>query len=75
MNQGHERCRQAAQRTDSIVDGVMAYEAGEMGMEETIEFFQTMINDGIVWKMPGSYGRVASGLLDAGLCEMPQNNN
>jgi hypothetical protein len=50
------------------VDKIIAYEGGDMSDEETIEFFQELINSGLVWNLQGSYGRTAKQLIDAGLC-------
>ena len=46
-----------------------------MDGEETVAFFQEMIDDGTVWQLQGSYGRAAQGLIDAGLCTEANNNN
>ncbi len=50
------------------IDKIMAYEQGEMDQDETIDMFQEMIDDGSVWKLQGSYGRMAAHLVDVGLC-------
>ena len=50
------------------VNKIIAYESGEMTEEEVIEFFQSLIDEGIVWQLQGSYGRKARGLIDQGLC-------
>ncbi len=51
----------------SIVDGIMAFESGELDDEGVITLFQTLLDDGTVWRLQGSYGRLAKRLLDAGL--------
>jgi hypothetical protein len=51
------------------VGKIIAYEGGEMSYEETVEFFQELIDSGVVWKLQGSYGRTAAWLINAGLCE------
>jgi hypothetical protein len=50
------------------LDAMMAYEAGELSDEDTITFFQEMINDGTVWDLQGSYGRMACALIVDGYC-------
>ena len=51
-----------------LVDKIIAYESGEMGDEETVEFFQELINSGLVWTLQGHYGRTAVNLIQSGLC-------
>jgi hypothetical protein len=46
----------------------MDYESGAMDQEEVIEFFQELIDSGMAWKLQGSYGRHAVGLISAGAC-------
>jgi len=50
------------------VDKIMAYEGGDMSGTEVCEFFQEMINDGLVWQLQGSYGRAAHHLITSGGC-------
>ena len=50
------------------IDKIMTYESGEMSEEEVIQFFQELIDTGLAWRLQGHYGRVASGLIKAGLC-------
>ena len=50
------------------VSNIIAYENGEMDEESAIEFFQGMINSGVVWELQGSYGRTAKMLIDNGMC-------
>jgi hypothetical protein len=49
---------------------VIAYESGEMTADEIIEFYQELIDTGMAWKLQGSYGRMASALLKAGVCKL-----
>jgi len=49
-------------------DGIIALEEGRLTDAETIALFQQLIDEGIVWKMQGSYGRTASDLIERGLC-------
>lgn len=52
----------------TMLDDIMAWEGGEMGEEEEVEFFQELIDNGMAWTLQGCYGRNAAALLDAGLC-------
>ncbi len=49
-----------------LVDDVMAFENGEMSEEDTIVFFQGLVDSGLAWKLQGSYGRMAAALIRAG---------
>ena len=45
------------------------YEDGTMEDEERIiKFFQSLIDTGFAWKLQGSYGRAAMGMIKDGLC-------
>ena len=55
------------------VDALMRYEAGELGEPETIRLFQHLVNNGLAWKLQGTYGRRARDLLKAGLIQLPGN--
>jgi len=50
------------------IDKIIAYENGEMTDEEIVELFQELIDEGTVWHLQGSYGRLASDLIDMGMC-------
>lgn len=53
----------------STLDAIMLIEGGEAESEqEIIDAFQVLIDDGIVWKLQGSYGRAAERLIEMGLC-------
>ena len=47
---------------------IMAFENGELGDEEVVELFQSLIDSGMAWSLQGFYGRTAAALIDAGLC-------
>ena len=48
-----------------------AYELGEMTEEETIKFFQELVNSGMAWNLQGHYGRTAAQLIEQGLVVHP----
>lgn len=50
------------------IDQIIDYENGDMGEDEMIAFFQSLIDSGMAWQLQGHYGRTASALIDAGLC-------
>lgn len=47
---------------------IIDYENGDQDEDSTIEMFQSMINDGSVWGLQGSYGRQAMALIESGQC-------
>lgn len=55
-----------------IVSNIIAYENGELDRDETIAFFQELVNSGMVWQLQGSYGRLAMSLLQAKLISLPK---
>lgn len=46
---------------------IMAYENGELSEDEIVAGFQHMVDNGHVWQLQGSYGRMATALIEAGL--------
>jgi len=54
-----------------LLDKIMTYEGGEMDTEDTIEFFQELIDNGMAWTLQGHYGRTAKSLIEAGACRLP----
>lgn len=53
---------------DSL-DFIMAYEQGDTNsIEEVAEGFQHLIDSGLVWRLQGSYGRMAKHLIENGYC-------
>ena len=43
----------------NTVDGINRYESGQMEEEEQVEFFQHLVDTGVVWSLQGHYGRTA----------------
>lgn len=50
------------------VDKIMQFEGGDMTDDEVIDFFQGLIDTGLVWSLQGSYQRAAASLIDRGIC-------
>lgn len=50
------------------IDTLIAFENGELEQEQVIDFIQDGIDRGWVWQLQGSYGRLASSLINEGLC-------
>jgi len=57
-----------------MVGDIVAYENGEMGEEEVIDFFQRLLDTGMVYHLQGSYQRTATALLDAGKLTYPDQD-
>jgi len=55
------------------IDKIMACESGELDDDNTIELFQGLVDSGEAWTLQGSYGRMASLLIDQGLVNDPRN--
>ena len=53
------------------VQDIIDYEEGAMEWERMVEFFQEMIDTGMVWSLQGSYGRTAHRLIVDGYCAAP----
>lgn len=54
-------------RFGDIVSQIMDYENGDMGDEQTIAFFQKLVDTGLAWELQGSYGRTAARMIAAGV--------
>ncbi len=53
------------------IDKLIAYENGELDQEQTISFFQELIDSGEAYSLQGHYGRAAERLIEAGYCHRP----
>lgn len=49
------------------IDAVMTIEEGDGVLEEQAKAMQQLINSGTAWRLQGSYGRAAMGMLESGL--------
>ena len=54
----------------NTVDGINRYESGQMDEEEQVEFFQHLLDTGVVWSLQGHYGRTASWMINEGLVQV-----
>jgi hypothetical protein len=50
------------------IDQVVKYESGELDGVTTTALFQSLIESGLAWSLPGHYGRKASELITLGNC-------
>ena len=50
-----------------VTDKIIAYEAGELDQDETIDLFQLLLDTGIIHHLQGSYQRAAGSLMNQGL--------
>lgn len=48
------------------INTLMAYESGELDDANTITFFADLVKTKMAWSLQGSYGRMASAMIDAG---------
>ncbi len=55
----------------NVMQGIMDYENGDMSNVEVLDFFQHLVNTGIINHLQGSYQRMASQLLESGMIEHP----
>jgi hypothetical protein len=57
----------------NLVGKIMTYEQGDMSQEESLQFFQELIDTGLAFKLQGHYGRTAFRLIKAGLVRPAEN--
>lgn len=53
-----------------MLDMMMAYENGELDMDNTVVLFQNLIDSGLIFALQGNYMRTARDLVDAGLIDL-----
>lgn len=51
---------------NNLVDILVTYEQGDLDEADTMALFQALVDRGLAWQLPGSYGRTAMALIDAG---------
>jgi len=54
-----------------VFDLIIRYEEGELEEAEVLGLFQRLVDNGMAWKLQGSYGRTAAALIEQGLIEEP----
>ena len=47
---------------------IIDYEDGTLDEEGILDLFQHLIDIGVVWSLQGSYGRMATALIESGHC-------
>ena len=52
----------------SLAEACIEFEAGILDEQETVEFFQDLIDSGQAWRMAGHYGRTAMLMISDGKC-------
>lgn len=57
------------------VTKLIAFETGSLSDEETVELFQTLVDNNIAWSLQGMYGRIADQLIEAGLVTRRSDNS
>jgi hypothetical protein len=50
------------------LDQVVQFESGKLDDAMTIALFQSLIESGLGWSLPGNYARHANDLITLGLC-------
>ena len=56
-----------------LTDMIIKYEQDLLDDDDTISLFQELIDNGMAWRLQGHYGRMATRLIEAGLCTKKKN--
>ena len=55
--------------SQDLIDLIEQYETGSMDTtEDLIQFFQRIIDTGLVWQLNAHYGKTAKALIEQGYC-------
>ena len=54
------------------LDFIIRAESGDVDHDELVAGVQALIDDGTVWHLQGSWGRLAAQLIDCGACHVPK---
>lgn len=57
----------------SIVNEIISFEQGELDENQTIELFARLVQSGMAWSLQGSYGRMATALINQGYIDRKGN--
>lgn len=52
----------------TLLQAIEIVESNESNESDTLRAWQHLIDTGVVWVLQGWYGRTATALIDAGLC-------
>jgi hypothetical protein len=68
---GVKRIGPGMEQPYDTVAAIMAWEEGQMDLPAEVDFFQHLIDTGLINRLQGMYGRRAQRLIDAGLLHPP----
>jgi hypothetical protein len=56
-----------------LLGSMISWEEGSLNEEDTIELFQTLVDNGMAWTLQGMYGRQAQRMIEAGLIHQTEH--